>query len=135
MTNEIKEILEELNDMFQLSELDQQVKDIEKITDYITNLQEELEITKEKWEKDKQWSECRTKEWLEYKEENERLKEWKKDLLNENINLEDIRKKAIEYINKHCVNEKVSKEVGFKCYTIADTNELEHIIKLLGGDE
>ena len=31
-------------------------------------------------------------------QENERLKEWKKDLLNENIELENIRKEAIEYI-------------------------------------
>lgn len=43
MKDEIKEILYELNDMFQLSELEQQVKDIEKILDYITNLQNQLE--------------------------------------------------------------------------------------------
>ena len=30
--------------------------------------------------------------------ENERLKEWKEDLLSENIELESIRKEAIEYI-------------------------------------
>ena len=39
MKDEIKEILYELNDIFQLSELEQQVKDIEKLLDYITNLQ------------------------------------------------------------------------------------------------
>lgn len=42
----------------------------ERLLDYITNLQEE----------------------------NKRLKEWKEDLLNENIELENIRKEAIEYI-------------------------------------
>lgn len=47
----------------------------------------------------------------------------------------NIIKEAREYINKHCVNEKVSKEVGFKCYTMADTNELEHIMKLLDKGE
>ena len=39
--------------------------------------------------------------------------------------------KIKEYINKHCVNQKVSKEVGYKCFTMADTQELEHIYKLL----
>lgn len=56
-------------------------------------------------------------------------------LEDENELLQDRIAKAIEYINKHCVNEKVSKEVGFKCYTMADTNELEHIMKLLGSDK
>lgn len=43
--------------------------------------------------------------------------------------------KAIEFINKHCVNEKISKEVGYKCYTMADTNELEKIMNILGDDK
>ena len=51
----------------------------------------------------------------------------------ENTRLQHRIDKAIEYINKHCVNEKVSKEIGFKCYTMADTNELEHIMILLGS--
>lgn len=42
---------------------------------------------------------------------------------------------AIEFINKHCVNEKISKEVGYKCYTMADTNELEKIMNILGDDK
>ena len=50
-------------------------------------------------------------------------------------NLQSKIDKAIEYVNKHCVNEKISKEVGYKCYTIADTNELEKIIKILGDDK
>lgn len=56
------------------------------------------------------------------------------DIEKENKNLQKRIDKAIEYINKHCVNERVSKEVGYKCYTMADTNELEHIIELLGGN-
>ncbi len=35
----------------------------------------------------------------ELQQENERLKEWKEDLLKENIELENIKKEAIEYIN------------------------------------
>ncbi len=50
-------------------------------------------------------------------------------------NLQSKIDKAIEYISKHCVNEKISKEVGYKCYTMADTNELEKIINILGGDK
>ena len=47
----------------------------------------------------------------------------------------DVIKEVREYINKHCVNEKASKEMGFKCYTMADTNELEHIMKLLNKEK
>ena len=57
-------------------------------------------------------------------------------LLNEeNKQLKEEKRKVRDYINKHCVNEKVSKEVGYECYTMADTNELEHIMKLLGDKE
>ena len=45
--------------------------------------------------------------------------------------IENVRK----YINKHCVNEKVSNEVGYKCYTFCDTQELEHIMQMLGDKE
>ena len=55
-------------------------------------------------------------------------------LLYDKINAELKIEKTIKYINKHCVNEKISKEVGYKCYTMADTNELENIIKILGGE-
>lgn len=41
----------------------------------------------------------------------------------------------VEYISKHCVNEKISKQVGYKCYTMADTNELEKIMRMLGEIE
>ena len=82
------------------------------------------------------------------KEENKKLKElcdkyeeehnnefqcWKRDR-KELLDKRNRINKAIEYINKHCVNEKVSKEVGYKCYTMADTNELEYIMKKLGDD-
>ena len=54
-------------------------------------------------------------------------------LKKENKQLKEEKRKVRDYINKHCVNEKISKEVGYKCYTMADTNELEKIMKILGG--
>lgn len=51
------------------------IKLYKKDTKIINELKEELEITQEKWNKDKQWSECRTKEWLDYKSRCERLLE------------------------------------------------------------
>ena len=53
-------------------------------------------------------------------------------LQQENKQLKEEKRKVRDYINKHCVNEKISKEVGYKCYTMADTNELEKIMKILG---
>lgn len=53
-------------------------------------------------------------------------------LLQENKQLKEEKRKVRDYINKHCVNEKISKEVGYKCYTMADTNELEKIMKIIG---
>ena len=88
MNNEIKEILKfdhfnSLQDLLDNIDLWYQeddvfydrwfgLNDLKKLKDLITNLQEE----------------------------NERLKEWKEYLLNENIELESIRKEAIEYIHK-----------------------------------
>ena len=43
--------------------------------------------------------------------------------------------KAIDFIVKHCVNEKASKELGMTCYTMADTNELEKIVNILKGSD
>ena len=81
-----------------------------------------------------------------WREENKILKEnaehndkvvdkvnWENQLLKkENKQLKEEKRKVRDYINKHCVNEKISKEVGYKCYTMADTNELEKIMKILG---
>ena len=53
----------------------------------------------------------------------------------ENKKQKEEKRKVRDYINKHCVNEKISKEVGYKCYTMADTNELEKIMKILGDKE
>lgn len=55
--------------------------------------------------------------------------------VEENQQLKEEKRKVRDYINKHCVNEKISKEVGYKCYTMADTNELEKIMKILGDKE
>lgn len=59
----------------------QNTKLYKKDTKIINELKEELEITQEKWNKDKQWSECRTKEWLDYKQRIDKaieyIKEWR----------------------------------------------------------
>ena len=57
------------------------------------------------------------------------------NLQQENKQLKEEKRKVRDYINKHCVNEKISKEVGYKCYTMADTNELEKIMKILEDKE
>lgn len=58
------------------------------------------------------------------KEENARLKEWKEDLLNENIELENIRKETIEYIKKQ--------EDYFNNYPLIDRN---YLLEILGDKE
>lgn len=82
MNNEIKEILDRLEKKKHLYQIaiindwsfnDDDDYEANLLLDYITNLQEE----------------------------NERLKEWKKDLLNENIELENIRKEAREYLKSN----------------------------------
>ena len=60
------------------------------------------------------------------------FKEKTNRLEKENKQLKEEKRKVRDYINKHCVNEKISKEVEYKCYTMADTNELEKIMKILG---
>ena len=90
LNDEIKEILEELENMYEISELEEQVNNINRIKDYITNLQQAVKDTKD----------TADNMLYELKQENERLKEWKEDLLKENIELENIRKEAIEYIEK-----------------------------------
>ena len=89
MKDEIKEILDELNDMFQLSELEQQVKDIEKVIDYITNLEQEVnKLTAEstEWE-----SKC-----YDLQKENERLKIEKQEEYNRFNLMAKFRDKALE---------------------------------------
>lgn len=96
---------------------EQNTKLYKKDTKIINELKEELEITHEKWNKDKQWSECRTKEWLDYKQRID---------------------KAIEYIK----NNKYKKMGGYGdnededieiCLFEDDINNLLNI--LTGGDE
>lgn len=69
---------------------------------YITNLQQENHELKSKLECYENGVYYSSKV-DELEQENERLKEWNKDLLNENIELENIRKEAIEY-NKEIVD-------------------------------
>lgn len=71
----------------------------------------------------------------EYKNPIKYFKYANKNVTEENKQLKEEKRKVRDYINKHCVNEKISKEVGYKCYTMADTNELEKIMKILGDKE
>jgi cell division protein FtsB len=72
------------------------------------------------------------------KEDNEYLNKVNIELSTLNTSLRSDRdnykyiiKEVREYIEKHCKNERISNEVGYACYTMADTNELEHIMKIL----
>lgn len=69
------------------------------------------------------------------KKQLEFYKQLSEQLQQENEQLKEEKRKVRNYIKKHCVNEKISKEVGYKCYTMADTNELEKIMKILGDKE
>ena len=86
--------------------------------EYVKKLQQENKILKENAENNDKVVDKVNWENMLLKKENKQLKEEKR--------------KVRDYINKHCVNEKISKEVGYKCYTMADTNELEKIMKILG---
>ena len=125
MKDEIKEILDKLksdNYPFGIATID-----INKLLDYITNLQEELKSANESisW-----WS----NRFKAVERDNERLKEWKEDLLKENIELENIRKKAIEYIKSleedstDYDGEVIIGEIGTHC-----KDKLLNILN--GGDE
>ena len=50
------------------------IKLYKKDTKIINGLKEDLKITQEKWDKDKQFSKCRTMEMLDYKSRNEKAK-------------------------------------------------------------
>ncbi|MCI7204787.1 MAG: hypothetical protein MSA15_02160 [Clostridium sp.] len=105
-----------VNNPIVLSE--EETKDVQKA---IKQLQQENKILKENAENNDKVVDKVNWENMLLKKENEQLKEEKR--------------KVRDYINKHCVNEKISKEVGYKCYTMADTNELEKIMKILGDDK
>lgn len=146
MNNEIKEILDKLKDGNWYDELDltgtmwielkweethllldyitnlqktnkNHSKKLIELGNKITNLQQELEIMVKDDERSQETIIRLTKE-------NERLKEWKKDLLNENIELENIRKEAIEYINNFW-REKSYYESVENCLKFATMNEFE----------
>ena len=104
MNNEIKEMLE----LHIKNDIDLLPKNQKTVLEYITNLQETIDF------QDK---------WLEYY----------KDFISEN-NIKDYKsriEKAVDFINKHCVNHKLSKEFGFKVYTMMVTDELEKVMKIL----
>ena len=105
-----------VNNPIVLSE--EETKDVQKA---IKQLQQENKILKENAENNDKVVDKVNWENMLLKQENKQLKEEKR--------------KVRDYINKHCVNEKISKEVGYKCYTMADTNELEKIMKILGDDK
>ena len=100
-------------------------------------------LTGEWWYKDMETGEdlpmyatpIERKSWQDLNNECSKLNLICKQLKSQLQQKENIIKEVREYIVKHCVNEKVSKEVGFNCYTMADTNELEYIMKKLGDDD
>ena len=98
MNKEIKEINlpKEIEEAFNCIDYELSVcsDELPKILDYITNLQQELQIMIKDDERSQETIIRLTKE-------NERLKEWKEDLLKENIELVNIRKEAIEYITQY----------------------------------
>ena len=97
MNNEIKEII---NYFIKYANIEDSIK-ISKLEDYITNLQQEInKLTAESTEWESKYYEMQDN-FHNANEEIERLKEWKEDLLQENIELENIRKEAIEYIEKY----------------------------------
>ena len=132
----IKEILEYLKALAngKWIMLDLSNEEYKILYDYITNLQqkyecaifigkelnkdnerlkEELEITQQKWDKDKQWVECRTKEWLDYKTRNE---------------------KAIEFMKENC--DIITLNNGWIIRSELTTTGLGKLFKILnGGDE
>lgn len=78
------------------------IEESKQILDYITNLQQVIE----------------------------RLKEWKEDLLKENIELENIRKEAIEYINNTIEDKPLT---DFDCGSNNACNDLLNILQ--NGDD
>ena len=114
-------------------EKDKQYEDNLTLAQEITNLQEENESLKNKLNCKEYFSSTMPEntEFVILTKNN--YDRQQRDIELELIDYKSRIEKAVEYINKHCVNEKVSKEVGYKCYTMADTNELEKIIKILNG--
>ena len=108
------------------------------IIDYITNLQQEIE----KLNDDKRCMLVQLYKANDYrdkvKQENERLKEWKEDLLKENIELENIRKEAIEYIKNTTLftedyDYDYEENLVWKCAT--DDKGREDLLNILQGSE
>lgn len=120
MNNEIKEYLDSAN--FKFKEVDEEGNEVE------LTLSEEMETL---INNNKMLANIVTN----LQEENENLKERVQIGQNAFLSLNSKIDKAIEYINKHCVNDRLSEKVGYKCYTMADTNELEKIIKILKGED
>ena len=152
MNDEIKEILdnfEKYEARYKLHNETQFIithREIESLLDYITNLQQENERLKEQINQYEEpddmtlfymWLDAKAKDKMKQfenqiimlKQENERLKEWKKDLLNENIELENIRKEAIEFIK-----EKISSTRGVINDYMYHKEHNKHLIELLNED-
>ena len=98
MTNEIKEILDNPKILMLSYGNYISLNDYVKLKDYITNLQQTLDETVDSYTEEYNLRKELDLKLYILQEENERLKEWKEDLLNENIELENIRKEAIEKI-------------------------------------
>ena len=128
MNKEIKEILDKIQNVVEHKEasynglVETKAEDYKLLLDYITNLQQENEILHEN---NQDMQEEMARVW----EEDERLKEWKEDLLKENIEFENIRKEAIEFIK-----EKISSTKGVINDYMYHKEHNKHLIELLNED-
>ena len=130
MNKEIKEILDKLKSKKERYEMciradisfSDDSYEASLLLDYITNLQQENEIRQQDINN-------LTYQLAKMKAENERLKEWKEDLLNENIELENIRKETIEFIK-----EKISSTKGVINDYMYREEHNKHLIELLKED-
>jgi len=131
MIEEIKEILDYIDERIIPNEK------WNKIKDYITNLQQDLEKANDIIEKDRQFYKCRMDEYAELKKENEELNRmcelYSKSLYN--AELTDYKSrclKAIEYINENLTL--VSILDGKKFYGLNDYKfDYQDLLNILNG--
>lgn len=101
MKDEIKEILDELESMFEISELEEQINNINKIKNHITNLQEKLEVSQTNEETNRLEMQDITKILgLDEHTTFDEVKEYANNLQERNNNLKEDFKRHIDRINE-----------------------------------
>ena len=144
MSDEIKEIINSLKFVIDNPTLEDEVGDEQvaiinytelnaeeskQLLDYITNLQEELEITNKKWEQDKMFCENRLIEILELKEENRQTK-----LLKDKYQLEkEVYKSRIDKAVDYITTEQLYTNYQWGKSQYAKI--LKDLLNILNGDE